>query len=65
VAQSDLPREQHDFEFAFIGLLGLADPIRPTVPQAIQECYSAGIRGGDDHGRLPSHGTKYPDGRLA
>ena len=26
------------------GLVGLADPVRPTVPAAIQECYAAGIR---------------------
>lgn len=44
IHQSDLPQKQHDFEFTFLGLIGLADPIRPTVPQAIQECYSAGIR---------------------
>ncbi len=44
VAQGDLPKEQHDFEFEFLGLVGLADPIRPAVPGAIQECYSAGIR---------------------
>ncbi len=40
----DLPHEQHDFDFQFLGLLGLADPIRPEVPQAVQECYQAGIR---------------------
>ncbi len=39
-----LPKSQHDFDFKFIGLLGLADPIRPSVPLAIQECYAAGIR---------------------
>jgi Ca2+-transporting ATPase len=39
-----LPGQQHDFEFEWIGLIGLADPIRPTVPDAIRECYSAGIR---------------------
>ena len=44
VAQSDLPRSQHDFDFEFLGLVGLADPIRPAVPQAIERCYSAGIR---------------------
>jgi len=65
VAQSDLPREQHDLSLRFIGLLGLADPIRPTVPQAIQECYSAGIRVVMITGDLPSHGTKVSDGRLA
>ncbi|GAK50063.1 cation transport ATPase [Candidatus Moduliflexus flocculans] len=41
---SDLPAEQHDFPFEFLGLIALADPIRQTVPQAVQECYTAGIR---------------------
>jgi P-type Ca2+ transporter type 2C len=40
----DLPTEQHDFDFKFVGLLGLADPIRPEVPGAVKECYDAGIR---------------------
>jgi Ca2+-transporting ATPase len=40
----DLPTEQHVFEFKFVGLLGLADPIRPEVPGAVKECYDAGIR---------------------
>ncbi len=39
-----LPEAQHDFDFKFIGLLGLADPIRPEVPAAVKECYDAGIR---------------------
>jgi Ca2+-transporting ATPase len=41
---ADLPGEQHDFEFEFIGLLGLSDPVRPEVAKAIKECYTAGIR---------------------
>ena len=40
----ELPGQQHDFPFEFIGLLGLADPVRPTVPDAIRECHTAGIR---------------------
>jgi Ca2+-transporting ATPase len=40
----DLPHVQHDFAFDFLGLVGLADPVRPTVPAAIAECYTAGIR---------------------
>jgi Ca2+-transporting ATPase len=40
----ELPTEQHDFKFEFIGLLGLSDPVRPGVPEAVQECYAAGIR---------------------
>jgi len=39
-----LPGQQHDFKFEFIGLLGFADPIRSTVPDALNECYRAGIR---------------------
>jgi len=39
-----LPVSQHDFDFQFIGLIGMADPIRQTVPPAIAECYNAGIR---------------------
>ena len=42
--QQPLPEAQHDFPFEFIGLIGLADPVRPTVPAAIQECHTAGIR---------------------
>ncbi|MFH7041059.1 cation-translocating P-type ATPase [Paucibacter sp. JuS9] len=40
----DLPDQQHDFNFEFLGLLGLEDPVRPDVPQAIAECRAAGIR---------------------
>jgi P-type Ca2+ transporter type 2C len=39
-----LPDKQHDFPFQFLGLVGLADPVRPTVAAAVQECYTAGIR---------------------
>jgi Ca2+-transporting ATPase len=42
--QQALPGEQHDFTFEFLGLVGLADPVRPTVPAAVEECYAAGIR---------------------
>jgi P-type Ca2+ transporter type 2C len=38
------PSKEHDFAFEFIGLLGLADPLRPEIPQAMAECKSAGIR---------------------
>ena len=44
VVSSDLPDMQHDFDFEFVGLIGLSDPIRPNVPEAVQECYRAGIR---------------------
>jgi len=38
------PEIQHDFEFEFVGLIGLADPVRPNVDAAIRECNTAGIR---------------------
>jgi Ca2+-transporting ATPase len=40
----DLPDIQHDFDFQFVGLIGLSDPIRPNVPEAVAECHRAGIR---------------------
>ncbi|PKN06649.1 MAG: ATPase [Deltaproteobacteria bacterium HGW-Deltaproteobacteria-8] len=43
-SKGQLPGEQHDFTFEYLGLVGLEDPIRPTVPATIQECYTAGIR---------------------
>lgn len=41
---SDWPDIQHDFDFKFLGLVGLADPVRPTVAHALKECIAAGIR---------------------
>ncbi|MHB8947445.1 MAG: cation-translocating P-type ATPase [Rhodoferax sp.] len=38
------PAIEHDFEFEFIGLLGLADPLRAEIPAAMAECRSASIR---------------------
>ncbi|HJV73296.1 MAG TPA: cation-translocating P-type ATPase [Noviherbaspirillum sp.] len=31
------------FCFTWLGLVGLADPIRPAVPQAVRECREAGV----------------------
>jgi Ca2+-transporting ATPase len=39
-----LPDEQHDFAFDLVGLVGLEDPVRSSVPAAIRECYAAGLR---------------------
>src|SRR5665647_2373026 len=39
-----LPEIQHEFTFEFIGLIGLSDPIRKNVKQAVSECFKAGIR---------------------
>jgi P-type Ca2+ transporter type 2C len=41
---TELPEIQHDFNFEFVGLIGLSDPIRENVPLAVSECYKAGIR---------------------
>ncbi|OHD53511.1 MAG: ATPase [Spirochaetes bacterium GWF1_51_8] len=43
-SSKNLPDVQHDIDFEFLGLIALEDPIRPTVPLAIEECYRAGIR---------------------
>jgi Ca2+-transporting ATPase len=40
----DLPDDPRKFEFEFLGLVGLADPVRPDVAEAVRECYAAGIR---------------------
>ncbi len=39
-----LPDVQHEFTFEFLGLIGLADPVRTGVKEAIKECSDAGIR---------------------
>ena len=39
-----LPTIQHDFDFDFVGLIGLSDPVRENVADAVMECYKAGIR---------------------
>jgi P-type Ca2+ transporter type 2C len=38
------PESQCEFKFDFLGLAGLADPLRASVPNAVAECRSAGIR---------------------
>ena len=40
----NLPKDPHEFAFKFIGMVGFADPVRPGVPDAMRECYKAGIR---------------------
>ncbi len=40
----DFPDEHLGFSLEFSGLLGLEDPVRPGVSEAIKECYAAGIR---------------------
>lgn len=42
--ERELPPIQHDFEFEYLGLAGLHDPVRPGVPDAVAECARAGVR---------------------
>ncbi len=39
-----LPEDVHDYPFELMGLVGLEDPLRESVPEAIRDCKSAGIR---------------------
>ncbi|MDB5958843.1 MAG: ATPase [Massilia sp.] len=43
-AARELPHSQHDFDFRFLGLVGLEDPLRADVPGAIAACHAAGMR---------------------
>ncbi len=43
-AIGELPADPRRFGLEFLGLIGLADPLRPGVPRAIRECREAGIR---------------------
>jgi Ca2+-transporting ATPase len=69
ISKGALPNEQQGFDFSFVGLIGFEDPIRPTVPKAIEECYTAGLRvimiTGDYHGTAQNIaleiGLKNPD----
>ena len=49
VARADTPDDTwpdtpRGFSFSLVGLIGLADPLRPSVVAAVAECRSAGIR---------------------
>ena len=39
-----LPDRADALDFRFVGLVGLADPLRDQVPQAVADCTAAGIR---------------------
>ena len=41
---SKIPVDRHDFEFEFLGMVGLVDPIRKEVASAVKLCKTAGIR---------------------
>jgi Ca2+-transporting ATPase len=39
-----LPAAHQELTLELVGLLGLEDPLRPTVPAAVAECQTAGVR---------------------
>jgi len=41
---AEWPASQHGFAYRLLGLVALADPLRDSVAQAVQDCKSAGIR---------------------
>lgn len=43
-ADMPLPATQHEHDFTLRGLIGLADPLRSSVPAAVAECRRAGIK---------------------
>ncbi len=43
-AEQPWPEHQQAFDFAWLGLVALADPLRTEVPAAIAQCARAGIR---------------------
>ena len=41
---ASIPTNRHDFKFEFLGLVGLADPVRKEALPAVRMCREAGIR---------------------
>ncbi len=40
----EIPDHPIGFPFLFLGLIGFADPLRASVPEAVRECRMAGVR---------------------
>ena len=40
----ELPAQQKEFKFNFLGLIGLEDPLRSTINDDLKLCYTAGVR---------------------
>ncbi|MFL6691862.1 MAG: cation-translocating P-type ATPase [Ramlibacter sp.] len=38
-----IARDQHDYEFQLLGLVGFEDPLRPDVPNAVAQARAAGV----------------------
>ena len=43
-AAEGIPGDPRELDFTFAGFVGLADPLRTSVPSSVAECRSAGIR---------------------
>lgn len=43
-ARKDLPKDRSGLNYNFLGLVALADPIRPEAAPAVKLCHEAGIR---------------------
>ena len=58
------PASPHEFAFEFVGLVGLADPLRASAAAAVEGMPVGRHPGRDDHGRLPgdSGGHRTPGG---
>ncbi len=41
---NQLPARKEDFEYSFMGLIALEDPMRDSIPGDVRSCYEAGIR---------------------
>ena len=50
---------EHDFDFEFVGLLGLADPLRAAGPGGDRRVPGGRHPRGDDHRRLPRHRARH------
>ncbi len=60
-AEKELPEAPHDFVFTLVGLIGLEDPVRDTVPAAVRECRDAGIKVVMITGDYPATAQKIAD----
>ncbi len=43
-SESDIGEDPTEYDFRFVGLVGLKDPVRPAAAEAVANCYTAGIR---------------------
>ena len=42
-ANGQIPTEEPDVKFVFLGVLGIQDPVREEVPDAVEACHAAGL----------------------